>query len=672
MDIRITAHFAWSEIFGGMFATQSKCQLDLSRQYSLIYADLGTGLAEGWDVLAVINRAFKTDLPTGHLRVNDAGFFTFSHFGEGSPPPKTYLDSIFPQSPVPSSVSGTTAPMDNTAGFWLTVSLKDIELFGSLIEIGYDSPAGAGDKLSLSAVLSKGTVAGTAVKEAIYSASLPNIRLFKIFGFENVEVRYRFSTARQLAVKGLLRVSLFDQKEYLFQGALISDDVNKTFSACLQSVEPDESVPRLFDGQMRGISFRRLVFGVFAKYGSTDAQRSIQVQGTVQVGSAQLTGYIYLQNGKPQVASVKVDKTLSIGDVFNQCIPGALWPTSLIDITFMAGTELYYRLASDKQPERLETFACPAAGELPSAPLASSIDYQNGFNIRALFELKLVETLEVIGTIQIGKDGVTADIGLGKPINLFIVTIAAAHASEPSGGPAFELSTVEGKSSMGFVGSIWFMQAPFGVDVSVKTIKNAKGNSQIDCALTALSDHSPFLPKGTSLGLRYSKDGGFQVTNWPSFEYLTKAIDFIKTLQELSKEGSPGCGKLVGFAFEKLLQSKFKMSVSFSTQENDKGVNLLLNGTYTLSVADTSLTAVAIPFPEIVSFPLPNTIEFSELGDYIERALASAAESFVRGLLKNREAIAAVIGLTAGKAAASYAATLACQSLIDGAAADAV
>lgn len=672
MDIRVTAHFAWSEIFGRKIAARSKCQLDLSRQYSLIYADLGAEDAQGWNVLAELNKAFDIKLPAEYLRVMDAGFFTFSHFGNGAVPPNTSLHKIFPQSPVPLSVSSATEPMTNTAGFWLTVSLDDIKLFGSLIEIGYASPSGDGDKLSLSAVLARGTVAGKAVSDAIYLASLPNIRLFKLFGFEEVEVRYRFKEARQLNVKGKLRVSLFDEKQYLFEGVLNSDEVNRTFSACLKSAEPDQSVTRLFGDQMRGITFQRLVFGIFARYGDNEDQRTFQVQGTVRVGSAQLTGYIYLHNGKPQVASIKVDKALSIGDVFNQCIPGAPWPTSLIDITFKAGSELYYRSAAGSQLARLETFSCPAEGDLPDRQLSASIDYQNGFNIRALFDLTLVKTLEVVGTIQIAEDGVTADISLGKPIDLFIVTIAASRASQPIGGPAFELSTVEKKSSMGFVGSLWFMQEQFGVDVRVKATRNAKGNTQVDGTLTALSNYPPFLPAGTSLGLRYSKDGGFQVTNWPSFEYLTNAIDFIKTLQKLSDQGSAGCGKLVGFAFEKLLQSKFRVSVSFGTQENDEGVTLVLDGSYTLCVAQTSLTAVAIPFPGLVSIPLPNSISFSELGNYIERALAAAAESFVKALVKNREAIAAVIGLTAGKAAASYAATLACQALIDGVAADAV
>lgn len=211
------------------------------------------------------------------------------------------------------------------------------------------------------------------------------------------------------------------------------------------------------------------------------------------------------------MASVKVDKTLSIGDVFNQCIGEAVWPSSLINIVFKAGSQLYYCKTAGSQPLSLDTFACPIApGTLPAAPPASSIAYQPGFNIQALFDLTLVTTFEVVGNIQIAKDGVTASIALGNPIDIYILTIAAPKATSATGGPALAISTVSGKQSMGFAGSLWFMQASFGVDVSVMTSKNSKGNMQIDGTLTSLSDYSPFLPKNVSLGVRYSKDGGFR------------------------------------------------------------------------------------------------------------------------------------------------------------------
>lgn len=672
MDIRISAQFGWSEIFGGKFNSQSTCELDLSRQYSLIYADLATPGGTGLDVFSLLNDAFDTQLPTGKILVQDAGFFTFSHFGDGAPPSGTTLLNVFPQTPVPMSVAETTLSMDSTCGFWLTVRLKDIELFDSLIQIGYDTSAGAGDTLSLSALLASGTSAGSAVKQAVYEVALPNFKLFGMFGFENIKVGYQFTTARRLSISGNLTVTVFSN-DYAFSGALISDDAKKTVTACLQAAQLDATIPSLFGGAMTGISFSNLVFGAYVQYGDASAQKHFQVQGSVKVGSAQLTGQIYLQNGTPQVASVKVDQTLSIGDLFRQCLGIKQPPTPLIDITFKAGSQLYYCATAGSAPLSLNTFACPASGGtgvVPVAPPASSIPYLPGFNIQAVFDLTLVSTLEVIGNIQIAKDGITASIALTKPIDIYILTIAAPKATSATGGPTLYISTVGDKASMGFAGSLWFMQASFGVDITVAASKNQSGNLQIDGTLTALSDYAPFLPKNTSLGVRYSKDGGFQITHWPNFEYLTKAIDFIKTLQKLSSEGKPGCGQLADFAFNTLLKSSFTISVSFSTQSN--GVSLQLDGNYTLLIADTALTAVAIPFPGIVSIPLPNTAKLSELGAYIDKALEQAAESFVQGLLKNSEAIATLIALTAGKAAASYAATLACQHLIEGAAADAV
>ncbi|NJO12136.1 MAG: hypothetical protein HC872_00190 [Gammaproteobacteria bacterium] len=170
--------------------------------------------------------------------------------------------------------------------------------------------------------------------------------------------------------------------------------------------------------------------------------------------------------------------------------------------------------------------------------------------------------------------------------------------------------------------------------------------------------------------MQYSKDGGFKITHWPSFDYLTKAIDFIKTLQQLSSQGSAGCGSLANFAYDNLITSKFNVGVSFST--GSSSLSLVISGTYTLSFAGAALTGNGIQFPGMLSVPLPNSAKLSDLGTYIDQALAGAAESFVRGLLNNSEAIAKLIALTAGTQAAKYAATLLCQNLIGEAAADAV
>src|SRR6185437_15442815 len=139
------------------------------------------------------------------------------------------------------------------------------------------------------------------------------------------------------------------------------------------------------------------------------------------------------------------------------------------------------------------------------------------------------------------------------------------------------------------------------------------------------------------LEVRYSKDGGFQVLNWPQFDYLSEAIDFIKTVQQLSSERRAGCGKLVDFTFSKLLTSSFNIGLSFATESS--GLSLHINGSYTLSFAGAPLTGASIAFPSMVSIPLPSSTKLSDLGKYIDRALAGAATSFVQGLLNNGAAI---------------------------------
>ncbi|NJO12138.1 MAG: hypothetical protein HC872_00200 [Gammaproteobacteria bacterium] len=377
MGIRISAVIGWSEIFAGKFNSQTECELDLSQQYALIYADLTAGSRSGLDVLALLNDAFGTQLPQGKILVQDAGFFTFSHFGQGAIPANTTLASIFPQSPIPASVAGSTTPMDSTCGFWLSAKIQDVAIFGSLIQIGYDTSAGSGDVLALSAVLSKGTAAGTAVSQAAYTAQLPNFKLFNLFGFEQISISYQFITATHLRISGTVTAELFGHS-YAFKGVLVSNGDARTVTGCIESAQPNTKIPALFGGAMTGIAFSDLVFGVYAST-APGGQTNVQVQGTVTVGSATLTGQIYLQGATPEVASIKVVQTLSIGDVFNQCIGAAVWPTSLIDLTFKAGSELYYCKAPSSAPLSLQTFSCPSAGSVPSAPAGNQHQLFTGF-----------------------------------------------------------------------------------------------------------------------------------------------------------------------------------------------------------------------------------------------------------------------------------------------------
>src|SRR5690349_17699300 len=168
MQIGVSGIFQFSEIFGGKLNLTTTCNLAFSGSYSLIYAEM-TDL----DVIAVLNEAFDLGLDGQSLIVDSAGFFTFSAGGGGSS--QATLQSIFPNSPVPATVSDTATPVNNTPSFWLTVQLSDTDsdnsndgLFISLVDIGVAS----GSQLSLSATFASGADAGTAIKSADYALAL--------------------------------------------------------------------------------------------------------------------------------------------------------------------------------------------------------------------------------------------------------------------------------------------------------------------------------------------------------------------------------------------------------------------------------------------------------------------------------------------------------------------
>ena len=187
MQIGVRGTFSFSEIFGGKLNLTTTCNLAISQPYSLIYAEM-TNL----DVIAVLNEAFGLGLAGQSLIVTSAGFFTFSTSGGGSS--QATLQSIFPNSPVPATVSSTATPVTDTSSFWLTVQLSDTDgddsndgLFISLVDIGVSS----GTQLSLSATFASGAVAGTAIKSADYALSLDGeVELFGIFTFQDVVINY--------------------------------------------------------------------------------------------------------------------------------------------------------------------------------------------------------------------------------------------------------------------------------------------------------------------------------------------------------------------------------------------------------------------------------------------------------------------------------------------------
>ena len=658
----ISANFQWGAIFDGNLAIPMLCQVAVQGDYYLIYADIATPPDEkGIDLFQLLNSAFSTGLPADTLFAKNFGFFSFAN--RAKPAQTGSLGDIFPLAPIPSPVAMAAIPISESTSFWLTVVLEGNFLFNSLIEVGINEGENQVVEISMSgtfsnspdtAAKSENEAAKQVLNSTIYTVFLPPFTLFGLFTFKELELQYTFASSAKYSIQGTIELDLFGES-YSFWGLVSSD--TETMLACLSSSDANSTVPSLFDGNMTGVSFANLVFGLQYTYQS--ATGLYWVQGSVQYGSTlSFSGQIVLQDTTPVLALVSIDQDLSIGDLFNQSVPEYHWPTNLINIIFLSGGSLYYQNTQAGNSIQDVSFACPILGGAPQALPQTEIDYQDGFNIYAAFDITILKTVRILGNVQIAATGVTASIQLADPIPIYILQITGDKSTN---GPIFTFSTVNNGSAMGFSCGLLFFQENFGLSVDIQGVKSASGTLKVSGTLSSSETFPPVFTQPPTLSFSYSQDEGFVIKDWPAFDYLDQPIDFIDTLKSISNAGSSSCGKLGDFVDGELLTSVFTISPSFSTKAD--GLYFVLSGTYTLAIIDTVFAT--LHFPDSVVFILPDELSLTALPAAIGTALTGAADSFVQGLLDNSDAIASFLALTAGEAAVNYALTLVCQGLAD-------
>ncbi|TDB54022.1 hypothetical protein [Photorhabdus luminescens] len=674
----IEAHLDWCKIFDGEMRSPMQCQLALFNSYSLIYIDMTAKQAgaDNLNIFKLLNHAFHLNLPEKEapLLIQDAGFFTFSN--HANPPEAEKLCNIFPQIPLPKSVTEMETPVSHSCTFWLTLRLKGNYLFNNLIEVGVKNGDLPQADISLSGRLDRGISAGESIKKSRYTAVLPDFKLFKIFGFNNLILKYQFDNYAKYEIAGTITLDLF-QKTYCFDGALSADEKQVQASLKICHKGSESTIEQPFDGRMTGVTFDDLSFGIDYTFAVPEKKQPkvglYWVKGTINYAKLPaLSGYLYFLDNTPILASVAINKDLSIHDIFEASFANPLffWPSNFIDIVFHPGSNLYYRRETDGDIKQENTIISSLSEK--SLLLNQDIThYQPGFHLYALFDITLIETLTLKGDIQITKEGVNAEIQLLNPISLFVLQITG-FGQDP--GPTLFFSTVK-ENKFGLRCGLLFFKHDFGLNVEISGIKEKTGELKISGSLSSDKISSPLLPSSAKLGFSYSKSAGFKITDWPAFNLdNNQFINFIEELKKFSSSKGSNCGQLTHFVNEHLLTSRFSISPSFDTKTDNSSQNdqlyFVLNGKYTMTMAGTDF--VTLSFPKTVEFLLPNNLSLEELPNAIGAALKSAAESFIQGLLENREAIAAFLTLTAAEKAADYAMTLLCEGLVDAALTEAI
>ena len=672
MLVGINGIFQFSEIFGGTLKTTTTCTVSVSGSYSLIYAEMNH-----LDIFALLNQVYELGITGASLEVESAGFYTYSSSGSGSSQP---LSSVFPQSPVPQAVSEASIPVTNRTSFWLTVDMDNISLFNSLIQIGVTDGNGADNgqnRLSLMVTFDQVNVS-EAIKQANYTITLPTTQLFNLFTLSNVSINYSINQSSQLSVSGSLDVSLFGSN-YSFCGDIYSDSGQKFVTADI-TARGDTTIPSLFGGSFTNIAFTAITFNLYYPYGKGMGAAEFMVRGNVDFAGLEFTGLLYMQGTTPVLGSVVFTQSASISALFTQCIPGASWPSTLVDLTLLPGCEVYYNstsqpltltLSNDGTGPTLLPIPPGSSGsgggtasQVPSSP--TQVTFDSGFNLDAAFVLSLLSTINVAGTIVVNSNGVTASIDMSTPIDIYVLQIT--KQGDGTMGPVLTITTGGGSGSMGFAGAILFFYEPFGVNVTVEATKDGKGNLLVKTVLTPTQSYPPLLTASDSLSFSYSDDQGFKIDNWPTFSDVDDIIDFASELKKyVNSVGSSACGSLVDFVFDDTLTQKYIMTPTFSSSQ-DGGLILDLSITYQLSCCGEIFATISLS--DALQIPIPDSVTLnSNSPDYlwtvIVNAMGAAAESFIEALVNNPEAIACFLALIAGQEGAEYAATMVCREMID-------
>lgn len=484
----------------------------------------------------------------------------------------------------------------------------------------------------------------------------------------------------QFNLSGTIGFNVFE-KNYEFIGNLTVDNDQTHFSV---TTAPETSVTiQLFPESMPPLMVLKQL-GLDVIYYFKTEERSekyleLNVSGKVELlDTIFLDSNLFLLDGKPILAQICLTQDFAISQLIGNLVGNDQpWPTDFFDITFIADkpdqhSRLYYYDSSvDTNPSKVNV---------------NGNDYKVGYNLESAIDLTFLYTLRILLKINIEtNNGMSAEVGLGEAINIFILELASFDKSTTGNkkyinGPKLNLNTKNDTTVFGFSTGFNFFEYPFGkadITIGSKELAGGKSETKIGAKLTA--DEAVPIFGNLSVDFTYCRSEGFKVNNWPDFtqiyESIDKVIDIADEVSGIMKKADPSliCGEIVDLIADVTYENKINISPSFSTEGNETdGYSLyfVLNGTFEVYVFDQKVSG--IEFPDSLKIPLPNGTSFDDLGGYIKDAIKASAESFIEGLINNGEQWAQVAAILFAEQAAELGAKMLCEGLIDAVVAEAM
>lgn len=351
-----------------------------------------------------------------------------------------------------------------------------------------------------------------------------------------------------------------------------------------------------------------------------------------------LKGMLLFSGGSLEVAACLIEQELSIATFLSNSVPGVPWG-DLLPISF--------KPAGAGAPMRLY-YAKDAYGEG---------DYRQGFNVDRT-------TIDILGfeasvTLNVRAGVLTITGQLKQPIDLLNLGFLIISGPGFEGSPLVSVST--NPAAFTLTSSYTFLQAQFGS--SILTVEKLAGGSgyQLRARLTYHGTVGPF--SNPSFSFTWSEKNGFKIDDFPASDEVAAAIGLVEQLNKLSAGNA--CGALFDAALGQLIETKFKVTPTFSGSKN--GFQIVLHGSYNVYVRGVG-EVVSVPFPRPVTIPIdrPREFRFEAIWDVILDALKGFVVSLVNALINDPEKsfafFGAIAGVMAAQQAAKFLADVACNS----------
>lgn len=495
---------------------------------------------------------------------------------------------------------------------WLVADLQKISVLKALIQLGYSD----GQKLVMLVCLFMGQ--NNFLNKGFF-AKLPDIKLLKLFEFNDVKLKYVISgpDTKSFALSGQVGISI-GEMNFKFAGDLTLDD--KGYDASLSNVGK-ANVLAPFAGMVNGPSFDNIFFYIQCVYKTeyTGEKCEYFLSGDVAFAGIKTSGLIYFDGNDIILAKVKMDSDFSLAVIWNQIFSGQTKYNpagGTFDMKFLTGSEMYYCS---------KNMGVNIRGQ----------HYEKGFVVRLFSELTLIYTVSLEGVLKITDDSISASLYSTKPINLGIIRIdGITEEGVSTSGPGIsfilEKNNEKDKQIVEISGNIFvFNESITGAKVQYYRDKD---KWEIRAELVLPETLQQFFCK--SFIIVYSSENGFGLENADNFSFSDGKLDFLKVLEKYTEKSKDACGSVFNNKNNKV-QVKFDLKPGISGKfesKTDWSAELTLNGKVRLEGgSDNVLFSTEL---DPVSINIDSETTFYDFPDLLVGVLEGAVNSIINMLFQ--------------------------------------